>query len=56
MLGKQQRESLFQFIDALTLLLSESVKKSEVPVLRAKLNHSLACMERDFPMTMKVSI
>ena len=54
MLGEQQRKTLFYFLDMLSLLLSESCKKSEVKEIESKLNVSLALMERDFPMTLQV--
>lgn len=54
MLGETQRKALFHFLDSLSLLLSESIKKSNVRDIESRLHHSLAQMERDFPMTLQV--
>ena len=54
MLGETQRKTLFHFLDSLSLLLSESIKKSCMRDIESRLHHSLALMERDFPMTLQV--
>ena len=54
MLGETQRRTLFYFLDSLTLLLSESIKKTSVKNVESRLHLSLALMERDFLMTLQV--
>ena len=55
-MGEQQRLSLFEFIDSLTLLLSETQATHELAEVERKLHYSMALLERDFPMTLQVSI
>ena len=56
MLGPEQRSSLFRFLDALTQLYSEKHDKLKLSELRVELNVALALMERDFPVSIQVSI
>ena len=51
MLGKEQRESLFYFLDALKSTLAESHKSEDVATVAIRLSTGLALMEQNFPGT-----
>lgn len=54
MLGTRQRRSLFQLMDVITKLLSESHLPADLMEVETELNHALALIERDFPMSLQV--
>ena len=54
MLETQQRSTLFEFLDALTLLLAEVHDSGKLPEVTQKVHMALALIERDFPMAIQV--
>ena len=54
MLEKKQHSTLFNFLDALSLLLSEVQDSSKLFEVTEKVNVAFALMERDFPMAIQV--
>ena len=54
MLETQQHSTLFEFLDALTLLLAEVHDGCKLPEVTQKVNMALALIERDFPMAIQV--
>ena len=56
MLGQQQRQTLFLFLDVITSVLGESQESQELSELSEKVNEAYALMERDFPMSLQVAI
>lgn len=55
-LGKKQREALFSYLDATSNILSEKQDVDEITATISKMNEALALLERDFPITVQVSI
>ena len=56
LLGKRQRESLFFFLDVLAALCAEIVDLSVIDVLEYNVHKSLSLLERDFPVSLHVSV
>ena len=56
MLGNSQRETFFYFLDTLTSLLSESHQRGPLEALRDQVNRAIALLERDFPISIHVSM
>ena len=56
MLKDQQRLTLFSFLDAVFFACSESIVASQVAEIQARMNHALALLERDFPMSIQVCV
>ena len=54
MLGEKQRETLFFFLDTITLLLAESHESSMLDKIGDRINIALARLERDFPISIQV--
>ena len=54
MLGKDQQETLFYFLDTLTAILAESHVRDSLNKLRRDFNTALAMLERDFPLSIQV--
>lgn len=54
MLEKKQRSTLFNFLDALSLLLSEVQDSSKLFEVTEKVNVAFALMEQDFSMAIQV--
>ena len=56
MLGEDQRNSLFKFLNALQKMLVDCVTSAYLDELEKELNESLALLERDFPISLQVSM
>ena len=54
MLGKDQQETLYYFLDCLTAILAESHVHDNLNKLRSDFNTALAMLERDFPLSIQV--
>ena len=54
LLGKDQRHTLFHFLNVLTACVSESQKLSEISALQQQMSNALALLERDFPIAIQV--
>ena len=54
MLGDKQRQTLFYFLDTLSLVCSEGVSLALADSVEERLHKSLALIERDFPMNVQV--
>ena len=54
MLGDKQRQTLFYFLDTLSLACSEGVSFALADSVEERLHKSLALIERDFPMNVQV--
>ena len=54
MLGKDQQQTLFYFLDTLTASLAESHVRDSLNKLRRDFNTALAMLERDFPLLIQV--
>ncbi len=55
LLGKNQRSTLFELLDCLTLICDESQDSANSSLLIDRVNVALARMEMDFPMTIQVN-
>lgn len=55
MLQDKQRKTLFQFLNVLRKIMSETVDKDVIQQIESDLNLALALMERDFPTDIQVS-
>ena len=55
MLGTQQRQSLFYFLDTLTLVCSDCIKIDQTDEIQERMHLAIVLMERDFPMCIQVS-
>lgn len=56
MLGDSQRETLFFFLDTMKLACSEGITTNLAEIIDERLHLSLALLERDFPMSIQVSL
>ena len=54
LLPKQQEDTLFLFVDAITSVLAESHNNKELNKLKEDLNTAIALLERDFPVSIQV--
>ena len=54
LLGKEQCQTLFKFLDALADLCSEEQNPSKIQLLEDRINLVCALMERDFPVSLPV--
>lgn len=54
MLGVNQRESLFYFLDTITAVLAESHDPGLLDKLEGEMHVALARLERDFPVSIQV--
>ena len=55
MLGDDQRNSFFFFLDTMSRILQESQDESKLDNLQRDVNQCLALIERDFPVSKMVS-
>ena len=55
MLHDKQRETLFLFLDALSEIFKPTCDPQAAISVKQNLNHSLALLERDFPIGIQVS-
>ena len=56
MLGKDQRETLFFFLDTLKSIVAERFEVSSLSALKEQVNLAIALIERYFPVAVQVSI
>lgn len=54
MLGKQQQESLFFFLDTITELLAEWHYQHQLLQLKEQVNLAVALLEKNFPISIQV--
>jgi len=54
MLAEQHRNTLFTFLDALSMVLAEFHRLQDLPELETKVNTAIALLERDFPISIQV--
>lgn len=52
-LSDQCRETLFKFFDCIADLCAECQNSEEIDQMEVKLNKAMACLERDFPVTLQ---
>ena len=55
LLGQQQRETLYYFLDIIASVLQETHARSTLTKLEEDMNVALALLERDFPVSTQVS-
>ena len=56
MLGQNQRNTLYKFLDVTAQMLAEKLNVDDLPSLLNEVNLSLVKLEKDMPMTIHVSI
>ena len=56
LLGENQRNALYKFLDVCAQLLAEKINSDELSSLLNEVNLSLAQLEKDMPITVQVSI
>ena len=56
MLGKNQRDTLFFYLETIKSVLAESHQQASLSALKEKLDIALAMLERDFPISIQVCI
>ncbi len=54
MLGDNQEETLFTFLDAIAACMDESHQQSTLESLQQRMDTALALLERDFPTSVQV--
>ena len=56
LLGFEQRQAIFKFLDLCSMLLAEVHSQSEVNELLKEANLALAILEKNMPITIQVSV
>ena len=56
LLGDKQRQSFFKLLDVLALLFQDSISADDLSNIDMEVNLVLAMLERDFPISVQVSV
>lgn len=56
LLGDKQRQSFFKLLDVLALLFQDSISADDLSNIDMEVNLVLALLERDFPISVQVSV